>query len=85
MRSFDIALFPPEKKNVDLCAEMLLKVIKHVLQRPGYQRGSSQKDPSSHWGIWWTPDYGQEKETKVIWPRHYVFWFHKNNSKGQWK
>ena len=37
---------------------MLPKAIEHSVQEPCYQWDGSQKDPSSHWRIWWTPDHG---------------------------
>ena len=61
---------------------MLPEAIEHFLQGPCYQGGGSQKDPSSHRRIWLTPDFGQETETKIVWLRHKVFWFSKDNSTG---
>ena len=45
-----------------------------------------QKDPSSHWRIWRTPDRGQETEAKMVWPCYKVFWFSKKQSyRAQWR
>ena len=40
------------------------------------------KYPTSHWRIWWTPDPGQKKETKMVWLRRKIFWFSKDTAKG---
>ena len=71
-----------EKKNTDLWNEMLPETIAHFIQGPCDQWGGSQKDPGSHWRIWWTPDFGQETETNTVCPRFKDFWFSKDNPTG---
>ena len=46
------------------------------------KRGSSQKDPNSHWRILRTPDPGQKAEAKMVWPCFKVFWSSKDNPTG---
>ena len=45
----------------------------------------TNEDPSSHWRICRTPDYGQEMEAKMVWPCFKVFWLSKDNPTGQEK
>ena len=66
------------EKNAGLWEEMLPKAIEQFVQGPCTcnQWGGSQKNLSSHWRIWWTPDPGTETEVKMVkrvWPRHKVF------------
>ena len=72
------------EENAGLWDEMLSKVIE---KGTCFQWGSSQKDPSSHCRIWWTPYHGQETKIKVVWLCINVFWFSKDNSTGhsEWK
>ena len=65
-------------ENAGLWDDMLPKAIEHFIQGPCYQWGGSQKDPSSHCRIWWTPGPGQEIENKMVWPHLKVVWFSKD-------
>ena len=41
-----------------------------------------QRDPSSHWRIWWFPDPDEDTETKMCRPCFKVFWLSKGSSTG---
>ena len=56
---------------------MLTSHCNHLIQGPCHQRGCSQKDPSSHWKILRTADFGQDTETEVVWPHLKVLWLSK--------
>ena len=86
MRSFviSIRLYTCESVMLEKRAwdKMLQKAVKYFLQGPYNKRRGSQKDPNSHWRIWWTPDPGQEMEAKMVWPRLKLFWFSKDDAAG---
>ena len=70
------------EKNAGFWDEMLLESFEYFVQRPCYQWEGSQKDPSSHWRIWRTPDPGQETEAKMFLLCFKVVWFSKDNPTG---
>ena len=74
MRSLVIFIFLYARESWTLTAELEKRT--QAFEMRCYQRllnisykdQTSQKDPSSHWRIWWAADPGQETVTEVVWP-----------------
>ena len=54
----------------------------HFLQRPCDERGGLQQNPECNWSAWWSPNYGKETETQMVWPHFKILWHGEDNSAG---
>ena len=42
--------------------------------------GGSQQNPECNWSAWWSPNYGKETETQMVWPHLKILWHGEDNS-----